>query len=466
MIRSILFSIATAALAISAPLLTMSAVPESVLAQTHVSSPSAEEAFTGNECLSVYPFGKLTMNLQEPAEGAAVSPGDVIAIAGTISNDSHASLPDGKVYVRILRDDAAVAEQQWHPVVAEFTVNHISVPAYRESAGTAAFTTSWHVPAFAPAGAYRVELSYVAADGSPIIGVPYVPNVFGVTSAFTVREAGQASAVSFDRSGVVFNNAPFVFRAVPPRPDAGPLSISAPLKAASGTDISVDVETSLYRWTDVEGDTLVSSKTEPYLLSATDSTPISFSWEAPEPGVYELVLKATPLSEAILPSILHVRFYYEGTVPRILHAGMREEADGSGTVAACFFNSTFGPEGGSGSVKIELEGTTVQEINLPNLATEKLRLFPISKDVRDAGFVLVAEAKDLTGAVTDTERIQFPGEQKPEGSLLKTWLHIVTIPTWWYLTGGTVVIVLLLGLYTYSRRHRMYTEPKEPPSTT
>lgn len=459
MVRSFLFSVAAAGLAMSPPLLTYVSAPIGATAQETTETPVPEDG-----CFAVYPFGKLTMDLAEPASGAAVAPGDIVTIAGTIHNDTHAELPDGKVYVRVLRDDAAVAEQHWHPVVAELTVDQISVPAYVETAGEATFSTTWHVPAFAPPGAYRVELSYLAADGSPILGVPYVPNVFGATRSFTVSDAGGAAAVAFERANVLFNGAPFVFRAVPPRPEGGALSIVAPLAAGGANDISVNVEKSLYAWTDVEGDTLITSEVEPFLISPSATAPVSFTWEAPTPGVYELVLKAVPVNENILPSVLHVRFYYEGTVPRILHTGLRTEEDGSGTVAACFFNSTFGPEGGSGSFRIESNGATVQEVALADLAAEKFRLLPISADIVKAGFVLVAEAKDLAGAVTDTERVTFPGEQAVEEGSYPAGLELPDIPPRWYWIGGGALLVGLLLILAYARRHRMYTEPKEPPA--
>lgn len=491
MVRSFLFSIAAAALALSAPLAVYVAAPREVVAQEATAAPaasdlpvapaaetsappvettitplpSASRANLVNDCFAVYPFGKLSMVISEPAAGASVSPGDVMPIAGTIYNNSHAVLPEGRVYVRILREDVAVAPQHWHPVVAEFLIDHLSVPPYRGTAGEATFSSSWHVPAFAPPGAYRVEVSYLGADNSPILGVQHVPNVFGAAQSYTISEAGSAAAVAFQRGQVLFNGTPFVFRAVPPRPEAGPLTIVAPLAAGGAHDISVNVEKSLYSWTDVEGDTLISSETEPFLISpAGESAPVSFTWEAPQPGVYELVLKAVPTNENILPSILHVRFYYEGTVPRILHTGMRTEEDGSGTVAACFFNSTFGPEGGSGTFKIESDGTTVQEVTLADLTAEKVSLLPVSVDIVKAGFVLVAEAKDLMGKVTDSERVTFPAEHPEEESISSAEFklpNLPDIPVRWYWVGGGLLAVLLFSIFSYVRRHRMYTEPKE-----
>ncbi len=455
MLRSFLFSIATAGLAMSAPLITMSSLPAEAVAQT----PAAEPTSPANDCFSVYPFGQVTIEATSPARGASFGPGDIVPIAGLIKNDSHASLPGASVFVRFLRDDVSVAEEHWHPIVAEFSIPNIALPAATEArAGEQSFAGEWHIPAFAPPGAYRVELSLLAADGSPIVGVPYVANVFGATSTFTITDAGHSAAVAWERNHVLFNNAPFSFRAVPPRPEAGPLTVMAPLQAGGAVPVSVNVEKMLYQWTDLEGDTLITSTTEELVIAPGETVPVSFTWEAPTPGVYELVLRATPLEAQVLPSIIRVRFYYEGTVPRILHAGMREEADGSGTVAACFFNSTFGPTGGSGVVRVTQDGSTIEEQTLADIAAKSVSTLAVPASVIKHGFTLVAEARDLTGNVTDTESVTFPA-YPPEQSAFH-FSGLEKPMTWWILGGGVVVLFgLLIAGITQRRRRRLITEP-------
>lgn len=451
MIRSFLFSMATAALAMSAPLLTMSSVPSAVLAQTLV--PSLPPGEPANECFAVYPFGQVSLEASSPAAGASFAPGDVVGIAGRINNPSHAVLPDGKVFVRVLREDDGVAAEHWHPIVAELMLADVDVPATTGATpGEQLFSSEWQIPAFAPPGAYRVEFSFLAGDGSPIVGVPYVANVFGASASFSVQDGGRAAAVAFERNKVLFNGSPFAFRAVPPRPEPGPLTIVAPLQAVGNASLSVTVEKSLYSWTDMEGDTLISSTIDELVVAPGESVPVSFTWEAPLPGVYELVLKAMPLDTHVVPSLLRVRFYYEGTVPRILHAGMREEEDGSTTVAACFFNSTFGPEGGSGTFRIESENTIVEEISLDDVAAERIARARLSASVVKAGFILIAEARDSAGVVTDTERIIFPGTTSPSSSPNLLPASAKT----WSLWGVGVIVILLLTFFMFRERRQRH----------
>lgn len=438
-------------------------VPATILAQEAQTEAEAARLFFSNNsvtpCFEVYPYGKLTMNLSAPVTNQPVAAGDLVGIAGSITNTTHSVLPNGRVFVRVLREDASVADQQWHPIVAEFLINDVSVPAATEQGDAKqSFTSSWQVPAFAPAGNYRLELSYLAADGSPIIGVPYVPNMSGAAASFSVRDGGVEQGVTFDRSRTKFNGDQFIFRAAPPSPSAGPLTVQTMLLAFGNQPIPVNIKKSLYAWTDVEGDTLISETVEPAVLSSNSPATVSFSWPSPQPGVYELVFKALPLDPTVLPSIVRVRFYYEGNVPRILHAGMASKADGSALVGACFFNSTFGPDGGSGILKVESAGQTLETLALDTLSGKTMAKTTLSAAVVDAGFTLIAEAKDKDGAVTDTERVSYPPAQlAPTNQPAPTAMAVEVEKKPWYLVGAGVVALLALVIIVYWRRRSTKT---------
>lgn len=448
MVRSCLFSLAAVCLAMSAPVITMVSLPPQAQAQE---TPAASPAPT---CFSIYPFGQLTLSLQEPQAGQRFFPGDVLNISGSIQNPTHALLPNGRALVRILREDTRVAEEHWHPVVAEFTVPDITIPAASaEAAGEVAFAGSWHVPAFAPAGTYRAEVSLLAADGSPLAGIPYVPNVFGAATTFTVADGGLSAAVAFARDEVLFNKKPFVFRAVPPKESAAtPLTIVAPLTAEGSASVPVTVETALYAWTDLEGDKPLLTTTEAVAVSSTKSTPVSFTWDKPQPGVFELVLTAIPTDPQALPSILHVRFYYEGTVPRILHVGLQKTEDGGATVAACFFNSTFGPEGGSGTLQVIAQGEEVQRVEVADITVQPVKFLTLPADMFRHTFTVRAEARDSAGTITDTEEVQFTAPD--EANVTPSFSTPVVAARQTSVLGVVVVLIAVALAFFLYRRYK------------
>jgi hypothetical protein len=368
------------------------------------------------ECLSHYHFGSVHFVFDESDQQQTLTAGDNLEIDGQLRNMNDYPLSQTRMLVRILREDQEVADENWHPVVAEKILDEEYDLAAHESRP---FDFSWLVPAHAPSGLYRAEFFYLAGDRYPIAGVPYVPNVAGGSVLFTIRDIGVAAAVSFDRSSIKLNGESIALRSIPAALSSDkPVSITVDLDAEGDAAVPLQLRSSLYEWSDIDAEPALLDSTTFLTVKPGKSIEIPFNWDKPKAGVYELVLTAAPRDQHILPSILKVRFPVAGSAPRIIYSGIGGYSDSDAIITTCVVNGTFGSPQGSITTRVVSENGLIQEKTSAKekyLGTMNLRI-PLDQL---AGVVSVeAEARNEQGEITDTHQITYPANAltAPQGS--------------------------------------------------
>lgn len=362
------------------------------------------------ECLSHYRYGSVSIALDDEETADAepqLTAGETLRLSGTLTNGNEYPLPAGRLLARILREDKQVARAHWHPVVAEVELKgDFDLPAN----GKKIFHHSWRVPTGAPPGAYRAEFSYLAGQRFPLAGVPYVPNLPGTDVSFSVRDTSRPTALTFDRASVRLNGTPLALRAVPPALTPGqPVRLEARLRAdGPGKLIAAAVKTTLYEWSDTDPEPPLTDAATEVEISPGQSVPVPFTWTPEQPGVYEVVLTATPADSRVLPSLLKVRVPVRGNAPRILYAGPGgKTGTGDVVMASCVLNSTEGEGLGSFTTRVLAGEKTIAETTGETAGELATTLLTIPADELRGGFAVEMTARTADGRVTDTHRTSY-----------------------------------------------------------
>lgn len=352
------------------------------------------------DCLSHYQFGSVHILLAPETSQRAITPGATLTLQGTVENMNEIPLVDGRIIARVLREDARVADEQWHPVVAEQVLPGDYGLRARE---TQPFTFTWVVPGRAPRGLYRVEFFYLAGQRFVFAGVPYVPNVVGAAHLFSVGVSSSPAAVAFDRGAVQLNGSPVALRSVPAAVEPGrTVTVSASLAAEGPGAQPVTMSTKVYDWSDTDGETALHTESASLTITPGIPNPVSLTWTPPGPGVYEVIFIATPADRHVLPSLLKVRFPVRGFAPRLLYAGLGGlTEDGQTVVTACTLNGTEGDGEGFARLRATVAGRVLESAESaigPDVAAVNFRIpnAHLSKAVTIEADVLNAE-----GVVTD-----------------------------------------------------------------
>ncbi len=398
----------------------MPAVAQSPSASSDgAASPLAASLSERSECLSRYRLGSVQFDFGSSAHEQSVQPGEILQVTGTLRNTNAYPLPQGRIVARILRQDARVVAAHWHPIVSEQTLDGDYALG---ASGQRSFTFQWPVPEGAPAGLYRAEFFYLMGNRYIFSGIPYVSNFPGGTVLFSLRGTGnQKPLVEFDRASVKLNGQPLALRSVPKTLSPGsPVTVTANVIAppAAGAQpsvsIPVSIRTALYEWSDTDGESPLEDATNAHVLASGENLPISFRWENARPGVYELVLTATPEDPALLPSLLRVRFPIAGYTPRIIFSGVTETSQATATVATCVVNGTKGKGTGSVTTRVLSNGAPVREVTDDTGLTLASSVFQVA--VGSDALEVQTEARDEGGNVTDAHRIMYaPGTFAPLG---------------------------------------------------
>lgn len=374
-----------------------------------VSPKALEDYFTNQElCLGHYRFGSVTFDVTHNGQ-RSVFPGETVRIQGFVRNTNEYPLPHGRILARILRQDARVAAEHWHPVVGEIELpGDYALPAN----GAKPFAFARRVPSRAPAGLYRVEFTYLAGQRFVFAGIPYVTNVTGGSVLFEVRDGGFPGAVTLDRGSVLLNGSPLALRATPPTlPATSPVTVEATLRAEEGIDapMPVTVRSALYEWSDTDGEPPLLSRTQTVILKPGEPVALPFRWDTPRPGTYELILTAVPADHNILSSVLRVRFPVEGYVPRLLYAGIGSyDAKGNAVVVACATNGTNGD--GTGRVAISAvtgAGSTASTSTATEGTDVTTAAILVPESTLASGLTIRAEARDAAEQVTDQSATRY-----------------------------------------------------------
>lgn len=352
------------------------------------------------DCLSHYQFGSVHILLAPEISQRAITPGATLTLRGTVENTNEVPLADGRIVARVLREDARVADNHWHPVVAEQVLSgQYGLRAHE----TQPFTFTWVVPGRSPHGLYRVEFFYLAGNRFVFAGVPYVPNVVGAAHLFSVGISSSPAAVAFNRGVVQLNGSPVALRSVPAAVEPGrAVTVSASLTAEGSGAQPVTVNTKVYDWSDTDGEPPLHTESASLTVTPGIPTPLSLTWTPQGPGIYEVVFIATPADRHVLPSLLKVRFPVRGFAPRLLYAGLGGlTEDGQTVVTACTLNGTEGDGEGTARLRATVEGRVLESAESaigPDVAAVNFRIpnARLSKAVTIEADVLNAE-----GTVTD-----------------------------------------------------------------
>ena len=446
-----------------------STTPEIVPADTD-EALLLEHLSSRGDCLTEYNFGNIALDFGtwEETGSGALTAGETLRVPGTLLNRNSYPLADGRLFARVLRHDPAVADENWHPIVAEtFVPGDFSLAAN----GQKSFDFTWPVPANAPAGIYAVEFSYLAGNRYVMAGIPYVSNFSAGSVVFEIDPAASATPlVEFDRSSVTINQKALALRAVPPSlPAQQPVTVAVSLNNSGASPVTTTVDTALYAWSDTDPKAPLVHTTQQVTVGGGASQAIPFVWEQPQPGVHELVLKTTPADPAILPSIIKVRFPIEGNVPRIIFSGVTDLTTDQVLVTTCAVNGTVGSGVGSIETAVLSNGQTLgSSTGVTNSA--QLGSVQVIIPVANLGTTLDVQTvlKNEQGVITDTNTTTYTRELLfgPNAQAAPTPATPRTNNQLW-LIGIGVAIVLIGGVTMLLYRHRRPTlnnpPPHEPP---
>ena len=332
-------------------------------------------------------------------------------VKGKVTNGNNYYLTEGKILARILRRDEKVAGRDWHPYVAEIEVPGKFPLLANESKE---FSFAWDVPALAPSGEYQVDLFYLAGRRYVLSGLSYIVNVPGGTTGFTVRESGPPAGANFDRSSVRLAGKNLTLRSVPPTlPADKPISVSAKINTIGGNALPVVITKKLFNWSDTDKTQPLESVTETIIIDPKKPQEVSFNWQKPKAGVYELVLTALPINQDALPSILRVRFPVEGNTPRIIFGGITGQEDDNVKITACAVNGTFGEGKGTVNARI-MTGDKILgsgESKLQNTAGVLTAKFVVPLEaLKGKEFSVLTEAKNEQGEVIDSHAVKYAND--------------------------------------------------------
>lgn len=386
-------------------------------AQEQQVAEDEEVAFTEHlasrdACLTEYQFGSVFVSFDRTAARERVAAGDRLSINGVVENTNSYPLPSGRLIARVLRHDTGVADDNWHPVIEE-----LDVPGDFDllANGKKNFDFIWPVPTGAPSGVYRVEFSFLAGGRYSMGGLPFVPNFTAGSRLFLVENRGEAQYVEFDRSSVELNDAPYALRSVPPVFLPGqPLVITADVVNPSVTQQVVTVSSELHEWSDTDREDPVIANSQQLTLAPGATETLSFTWDAPTSGVYELVQDVTPAKTDVMPSLLKVRFPVQGVTPRIMFSGVTDTSDNEVDVTTCVINGTSGEGGGSFTTEIKSGDATLATIEESVIAgaisTGKGH---VTVDSGNEDLTLVMTARDSEGNITDSHTVSYDGTLLP-----------------------------------------------------
>lgn len=385
------------------------ASPVLALSPTPISSdePLTDYFTNRSQCLDQYKYGSVTFDIVSSAN-ISVAAGQTLNISANVKNTNDFPLPEGRVYAHVLRQDATVAAENWHPLVYEGDVpGDFSLKANEQKA----FSFSWQAPSQAPAGVYRVEFFYLAGGRFVMGGLPYTPAVSGGSTLFAIKQSSKPAYVEFDRSSVTLAGKSLALRAVPPTlPATAPVKISVDLRSVHQTAATqATVTTSLYRWSITDSKAPLTTKTATVSVAPNGTVVIPFIWDSPEAGAYEIVFEATTGVSGELPTRLKFRFPVEGNTPRIMFSGITGTDGDNVEVTTCAVNSTFGT--GEGNLTTSVASSSGQQLGTTQTTTRANSLSSsvllVPKTALAAGIGITTEAQDSAGIVTDTHTTHY-----------------------------------------------------------
>ena len=421
------------------------------------------------ECLDKYGLGSVLVTTDVSQSVLRVAPAGQLVVAGTVENTNSYPLPEGRLLARVLRHDRTIADEHWHPVVEEQDVpGNLSLAANESKS----FAFHWNVPADAPGGIYRVEFVYLAGGRYSLSGLSFVPNFTATARTFQVANSSTGSALEFDRSSVTLNDSPYALRSVPPSFAPGePVAVEAVLVNDSSASRTITVTTELHEWSDSDEEPPVLSTSQDIQLAPGDSQAIPFTWDSAVSGVYELVYKATPVDQRVLPSVLKVRFPVEGVAPRIMFSGITAVEGAEAEVTTCVVNGTTGEGTGSYQTTVSASrgelGVAEGSVDSGAVASSTIRV-PLTSDTRQLSLAMVA--RDADGNITDQHTVTYedellddvlPAASVNDSVLLETDEEAPAVfglsarmITYITLAVAGVVILLSVAMLVYRRRRQ------------
>lgn len=340
--------------------------------------------------------------------------GQTLTVPLTLANRNAHALLRGRVIVQIFREEPpAVSDSQWHGLVDEIVLPEDLSLAPHASRQT---TFTWQIPSQAPAGGYRLFFHYQTDSRFSISGLPYVTNVAGAGGRvrFTVEQPRAAeSALRFNRTDVRVNGTRVVFRQPAPTfAEAKNTTVEMPLSALGPVPLQTAVQIGAYRWDTTEGATPqpLHEETRALTLRPGARGRVAFSWTPPGPGTYTVAARATTRDPTVLPSLIKIRFSVLGFAPRLIFSG----PTGNGKITACVGNATSPAISetppGEGTLDIAVRSADGAEVGQRQ---SPISAFVVSgssltypSDAR--GLTLTVQAKDATGAVTDSYETRLP----------------------------------------------------------
>jgi hypothetical protein len=283
------------------------AVQTSATEPTNIILGSKEK--TGNAvCFDNYHFGSVVVNLA-PTIKDTVS-GAELGFQGNIVNENDYPVVNAQVYVRIFKEDSAVAEQgDGNPVVDQFFLEDKMTLGAKDKKD---LTFSWAVPTGLPTGNYYAAFYVVTEGNYNLLGLPFTDDVTGMHADFTVKNLEGKQVVAFDKTKVTLNGEKHNFVSLPVFFEEGQ-EVLAKVSLVNPTSEAKVVPLSWreYSWDAFDVDQKLGEQYEVIELKAGETRELSYTIKPKNKTVTFLEVET---KDGDTKSFLNIRFARSGVV--------------------------------------------------------------------------------------------------------------------------------------------------------
>ncbi|MEM0360285.1 MAG: hypothetical protein QXK06_03035, partial [Candidatus Diapherotrites archaeon] len=273
---------------------------------------------TGVDCFDYYNFGSVEFVFFH-ADKHRYAPEETVEFLTTIKNNNPYPLVEGSVFAQVYWLNTESGGTQGDNLIDEFwLLEDLTLDANQEYP----LAFSWKIPKKAPNGYYYVALFYQVKKSFNMSGLPFISNVYGGSTGFTVEKGLEKALFYFDRNTVRLQDAQQMLRNFSQSfPEGKTIEYKVALKNPNNEGTGALVEYELYEWDSSIKENLLSaySKKEVLMLEANSSKDASISFSGLKPAAYLLKIKAQANTWT---SIINLRFSIEGSKGRFIFSGI------------------------------------------------------------------------------------------------------------------------------------------------
>ena len=179
---------------------------DSVIAET------TSTEVTGNlECVDYYHLGSVQADLQTNLTQTV--PGVTLAFSGKITNRNTYPLVEGKLSIKIFKnDEVSLAADDGNLVIDQFVIAEDIALSANGSVDT---SFEWTVPRRAEGGEYYAAYFFTTSDRYNLMGLSFTDNVIGNQASFTVTADPSNEVAKLQKSDTTINGQDYKFTGDP-----------------------------------------------------------------------------------------------------------------------------------------------------------------------------------------------------------------------------------------------------------